>query len=1059
MTDAPSGTGDAEPGSAEGVEPTGKRRSTFTPLPRGLATTPAPAHDASVDGAATPAAEAATDLTDDDAIADALAAQFLSYTAPVPVIQPDSADADAGSPDAADEEDLPLPDFAPVAEPEPAQRVDVSPESPERPESPDWPESPGSPDSFDPAAAPRSFDADADVDSYGGGADVPPTPPVTEPDHADRPASSSDEPDSFASEPDSFASESDSFEAEEFEPDPNAFHDEPIAPEPEPEPEPVALVEPEPTGAEIAGDESDLDAVMGPSATLEAIELLEQQLRLRDEDPDAFRAWQEALATGAVSLPGGVSLSDEPAAMPAEEPISRFAPAAESPPSLVEPPAFPASGEVPTLRPPLPPPDPEAIVRDPALPEPTHEPAVAPIAEVPLDDSAAGSPEQPSGDPTAAPGDAIAEVAPAELSPRLDFASMPPPIGIEPADIPPYAPGDDAAAEFVPPGAPAEPMLPEPLEPPVGSASAGLELAPREFDDRTVPRAFVPPPATVAHEGDIDLDLENDDVVDEVDRLTGSVPIAVGAAGIADVLAPPSEPIAVQRVADDDPLLAAQARHVPRAREFEATGVEPTPLDRRAGRSVRLFWLWFAPNASVVSIAVGAILAASGMSLRQAVVAALTGVAVSWIPLGFGTLAGKWTGQPVMVVSRAVFGHLGNLAPAALALITRVFWGGALLWLFAASAAHIVEIAGVDPGLGIEVWTFFGILVGVIVVAAIAVGGYGLLALVQLISTVVAAILIVGLIVLTSPRLDFATALSMGDGSWILAVPGAVLVFSVVGLAWAQSSGDMARYQRPEGWGGSSMVMSSLGATVPAFALIAWGALLAASDPAVGAALATDPVGALAALLPLWYPIPLLLAVGVGLLSAATLATYSAGFALQSLGVRLPRTAAAGLAVALVALAAAVLAFLSEEPAQLLFDLVIVIAVPVSAWVGILAAEMMFRSTRLDASSLLERGRHYPDLRVGNVAILLGATAIGWGLTSAEISWLSWQGFLFALAGVPADDLWATSNVGVFVALGLGLIATLATALPAVRRQERSVETDSVVHTGAIGTPRGGAAA
>ena len=119
------------------------------------------------------------------------------------------------------------------------------------------------------------------------------------------------EPDSF--EPDSFAPDSFEPDAQDVDPDPNSFHDLPIPREP------VALVEPEPSPASaITGDETDLDSVMGTSSTLAAIEILEQQLRLREEDPEAFRAWQEALATGAVTplepVPkdGPLLLDDDP---------------------------------------------------------------------------------------------------------------------------------------------------------------------------------------------------------------------------------------------------------------------------------------------------------------------------------------------------------------------------------------------------------------------------------------------------------------------------------------------------------------------------------------------------------------------------------------------------------------------------------------------------------------------------------------------------------------------------------------------------------------------------
>src|SRR5690606_36556279 len=129
-------------------------------------------------------------------------------------------------------------------------------------------------------------------------------------------------------------------------------------------------------------------------------------------------------------------------------------------------------------------------------------------------------------------------------------------------------------------------------------------------------------------------------------------------------------------------------------------------------------------------------------------------------------------------------------------------------------------------------------------VAIVAVVGYGMLALVSLVVTAVSAVLIVGLMVLTAPRLDLAAALETRDGSWLAVLAGAVLVFSLVGVAWTQSTGDMARYQRPEGWGGGTMLWATFSATLPVLAVIVWVALLAASDPALGALLATDPVGA-----------------------------------------------------------------------------------------------------------------------------------------------------------------------------------------------------------------------
>ena len=474
----------------------------------------------------------------------------------------------------------------------------------------------------------------------------------------------------------------------------------------------------------------------------------------------------------------------------------------------------------------------------------------------------------------------------------------------------------------------------------------------------------------------------------------------------------------------------------PPAFEVEVHGLEPTVLDQRTGRSARLFWLWFAANASILSVALGAIQFSLGMSLRQAIVATLAGVAISFLPLGLGTLAGKWSGQPTMVVSRASFGVVGNVVPAIVAVLSRVFWGGVMIWLLAASVAHILVGADADLGLGETVWSMIGLAAGVVIAALVAFFGYGLLARVQLVLSILTGILVVGAAALTYQELDFAAALTKGDGSWVLVISGTVLVFSVIGLTWVHSSSDLARYQRPGSSGAASMLWATFGATLPPFLLISWGAMLAASSPELAEGLATDPLVTLASLLPAWYPVPLLLAAGLSLVSGAVLAMYSGGFALQAVGLRVPRALAVLVAALLVTGVAGVLLYVGTDAREIMRDLVTTLAVPIAAWAGIFAAEMMIRSRRFHAPSLLTRGGVYPDFRWINFIGLFAVSAVGFGLTSATIAGLDWQGFLFPVFGVAADDPLATSDVGVLVALLLGLVIPLVSAIREIRRQE-----------------------
>jgi purine-cytosine permease-like protein len=891
MTDVPPGSG--QPGDASApYEPQGVRRSTFTP----------------------PDAEAEAPAFDDDALADALAAEVSSYTAPVPVTPPSGTIAPAPAPAAppADESDV----VPPPAEQAPAEQA---PEQ-QAPESAGWGE---------PAPV----------------ADVPAAQPWP-------------------------------------------LDDTTTVAEPHPTPDSMPI----PTGP---------DGTETHSSTLEAIERLENELRRRAEE--ARVAAEEARIAAATppplpepfapetfGAPDGPRFPAPPTylrpAPPDEVPAVPDLPVTAEPPALVEPPSIPPAYEPPAFEPPV------------------FEP---PAYEAPVEPAAVETP----------PFEAPPVSAPIDLPPppNAGFAHLPPPTGLEPAPIAPAAPSG-------------------PIDLPATDFDALLErrdAVPQPHPDdlgSLPPPTFVPAPLG-----------EDADVIDDVDRVFGGVPIAVAPSGAIDVVHPPSEPIPTQRLSDAEAALVDEEPESHPALTVESAGAEATALDLRAGRAARLFWLWFAANSSIVSLSLGAVIFGLGMSLRQVLMAVPLGIALSFLPLGLGTLAGKWSGQPTMVVSRATFGLAGNALPTILAVVSRLFWGAALLWLLATGVARVLVDAGLDAGLGEQIWTFVALGVGFLITFVVAIFGYGLIARVQLVLSILTALLVVGVIAITYPRLDLAAAQAVDDGPWTLLVSGVVLVFSLVGLAWVHSTADVARYQRTDSDGGSSMLWAAFGATLPAFLLVAWGGLLAASDPLIADGLATNPLYTIAALLPAWYPAPLIAALALGLLSGAILTVYSGGFAIQALGLRIRRSGATVVAGLLVLALAAALLLLVGDAQSLLRDVATTIAVPVAAWAGIFGAEIMIRRRGFDSDALLRRGGVYPSVRWANLLGLVVITAVGFGLTSAALPGLDWQGYLFPYLPIASGDPLVTSDVGVLVALVLGILLPLITAVPAIRRQERAL--------------------
>ncbi|WP_010202783.1 cytosine permease [Salinibacterium sp. PAMC 21357] len=580
-------------------------------------------------------------------------------------------------------------------------------------------------------------------------------------------------------------------------------------------------------------------------------------------------------------------------------------------------------------------------------------------------------------------------------------------------------------------------------------------------------------------------EAETDEAVDASDRSTDSsdlaapdtsldsnpIPFAAGAAaGIAGsaaaahIAAPsvasPSAPVsnapsvaapqATDSAAVPQPMLLSNARVsqqplglgdvAPTAQpvfSLEESGLEPTPMDRRVGQAARMFWLWFAANSSIVSLGLGAAVFAVGMSLRQSIVAILAGVALSFIPLGLTTLAGKRSGQPTMVISRSAFGVVGNVVPSVIALVARLFWGAVLLWVLASSVTIVLIGSDLNVGLGDRQLLLIALALSFLVALVIAFAGYPLFARIQLILSIISGVLVVGLIAFTAQYIDVAQALTTPDGSWLLTLTGAVLVFSFLGLVWAYSGADIARYQRTSSSGAASALSASFGATLPAFVLIAYGALLAASDPAIARDFLGSPLDTLLTLLPGWYPIPLLLAAALSLLSGITLSLYSGGFALQAVGVRLPRQWSIVIVGVLLGALAILFAFGIDGGINELFrDVATTLAVPTAAWVGIFAAETMIRNRRLDSASLTSRGGIYADVRWVNLSAFLAISAIGFALTSATIGWLSWQGYGFVALGVDLNSELAATDLGVLVALVLGILTPLVAGIPAIRHQE-----------------------
>ncbi len=99
---------------------------------------------------------------------------------------------------------------------------------------------------------------------------------------------------------------------------------------------------------------------------------------------------------------------------------------------------------------------------------------------------------------------------------------------------------------------------------------------------------------------------------------------------------------------------------------IETHGIDPIPESDRHGTPKELFWIWCAANIAILGVAYGGYLVAFyGLNLWQGILAALIGTTVSFLLVGFISLAGMLGSAPTLVLSRASFGVVGNAIPTA----------------------------------------------------------------------------------------------------------------------------------------------------------------------------------------------------------------------------------------------------------------------------------------------------------------------------------------------------------------------------------------------------------
>lgn len=381
----------------------------------------------------------------------------------------------------------------------------------------------------------------------------------------------------------------------------------------------------------------------------------------------------------------------------------------------------------------------------------------------------------------------------------------------------------------------------------------------------------------------------------------------------------------------------------------ETRGIELVSDAERHGRARDLFFIWAAPNVSILNLTIGATLILLGLEIWQSI-AVIVAASLLWVFPGLIAGSGPASGTSGSVVTRAMYGIIGNKLFVAFVgwFIGAVFLS--LTWLASSfMGADLMRRLGfADP-----VWVPIGVTVVVATITIlVAIFGHGLI--VRAYSYMAAALFVIFLLVTAFilPTVDWQYAAPeplSGVPLWSAMAIGFTILASTP-LSFINSP-DIARYLPRSTKPSHIALATGLGGAIPFVVFTTVGVLLATglSGEAFDAGIDV----ALLDLLPLWLGPLLVVGVVINTIALNAMTTYTSSMALQAIGFRLRRIPAA-IIVGAVGTALTIYLVLSSsllEAANLMLQFLVIVSGPAMA---IFVVDVALRRYDYDGAELFD---------------------------------------------------------------------------------------------------------
>lgn len=422
--------------------------------------------------------------------------------------------------------------------------------------------------------------------------------------------------------------------------------------------------------------------------------------------------------------------------------------------------------------------------------------------------------------------------------------------------------------------------------------------------------------------------------------------------------------------------------------------LQPIPEEARTRRVSGQFWIWCGANIAPINWVLGALGVQLGLGLWDTVIVLVLGNLIGMSLFGLFVLLGQRTGATAMVLSRDVFGRIGNYLPAAIQACLAVGWCALNTWIILDLVMALLGKIGIVDANASN--NGARILVAALVMTAqviISWAGYRAIAAFERWTVPPTIAVLVAMSITAWFFLDIdwgyagpAGSVLTGSARWA-AMTGVMTAIGVGwGITWFTYAADYSRFVSREVPARKLYLASTFGQFLPVVWLGLLGATLATNSSSVDPGrLIVDNFGVLA--------IPVLLLVIHGPIATNILNIYTFSVATQALDLRVPRRAL-NLFTGVFAMALVVFFVYHGDFANTLDSFLVGIVAWIAAWGGIMLVHYYW----------ILRGRHLEVSRLFDPVGTTRVPAVNWAgmvafFAGVLMTWLFMYGLVPAMQG------------------------------------------------------------